>query len=426
MPPIKHAVLGASSSHRWLACPPSARLGERLNARFGARSSPDADLGTKAHALGEIKVRYALWKADRMTAARHGEMTPAQREAYPGINVNRYKALRKDLGDIPEDLEKISDTYADVIMERLLRARESDPSAQLFLEQRLDYSRWVPSGFGTGDAIIVSDTLLDIQDLKAGSTDGMGHAGKPVPAHDNPQMKLYALGSIARFSSLYDFRSVRMTIIQPRLNSLDEDYSSVDELLRWAEEVVTPAAKLAWAGEGEFNPGDHCYYCPAKAVCAARAAQSLKVFDYGLAGSGELSTEQISSILPMLDEAEAWIKDLRTYAETCALQGERFTGYKLVRGRRPNKAWTDEDGVRASLLRAGYGPENYEKTVLRSPSEVQKMLGAKAYRSLIEEAGLVRQGEGRPTLVPESDSRPEYNSAEAAFEDMADPASTDK
>jgi hypothetical protein len=232
-------------------------------------------------------------------------------------------------------------------------------------------------------------------------------------------MRLYALGSIARFGPLYDFRNVRMTIIQPRLNSLDEDYASVDELLQWADEVVTPAAKLAWAGEGEFNPGDHCYYCPAKAVCAARAAQAMRVFDYGLAGSGELSNEQIVAILPMLDETEAWIKDLREYTESCAAQGEKFRGYKLVRGRRPNRAWVDEDEVRAQLLRAGYGPETYERTTLKPPSDVQKLLGAKAYRSLIEEAGLVRQGEGRLQLVPETDPRPEFNSADAAFEDMA-------
>ena len=411
MPPEKHAVLSASSAHRWLACPPSARLCERLDARFGAKTSTYAEEGTRAHALGEIKLRYALWKADHMTAAKHGAMDPEVRAAYPGINVNRYKALRKDMGDIPEDMEKATDSYCDVVIERLLRAREDDPSARLFLEQRLNFSEWVPHGFGTGDAVIVSDTLLDVMDYKHG-------LGVKVDADHNPQMRLYALGAYHRFGCMFSFKNIRCTIIQPRLNSLSEEYLNLDELLQWADEVV-PIAALAWDGKGEFAPGEHCRFCSAKAVCAARAAEALKIFDYGLAGSGELSNEQIAAILPMLSEAESWIQDLRGYAETCARNGEKFSGYKLVAGRRPSRKWANEDDVRAQLLRAGYGPETYEKTVLKSPTDVQKLLGAKAYRSLLEEPGLVSQGEGKPTLVPESDPRPEYNSADAAFEDMA-------
>lgn len=408
--PGTHAVLSASSAYRWLACPPSARLCERLDARFGAKTSSYAEEGTKAHALGEIKVRYALWKADRMTAAKHGALGPEVRAAYPGINVTRYKALRKDLGDIPEDMEKATDSYCDVVIERLLRAREDDPTAQLLLEQRLDFSNWVPSGFGTGDAIIVSDTLLDVMDYKHGR-------GVQVSAEANPQMQLYALGAFDRFGQLYDFRNVRCTIIQPRLNNLSEEYLSVDELLHWGINVKD-TAKLAWEGKGDFVPGEHCRFCSAKAVCAARAAQALKVFDYGLAGSGELSNEQIVSILPMLDQAEAWMKDLREYAEASATQGEKYRGYKLVRGKKPARAWTDENEVRAQLLRGGYGPETYEKTVLRSPADIAKALGAKAFRGLLEEPGLVKQGEGPLKLVPESDPRPEYNSADAAFGDM--------
>jgi hypothetical protein len=359
-----------------------------------------------------LKIRYALWKADKMTAARHGAMSEVERGAYAGINVNRYKALRKDLGDIPEDMEKATDSYCDVVIERLLRAREADPSAQLFLEQRLDYSKWAPCGFGTGDAIIVSDTLLDIIDFKSGT-------GIRVDAPGNPQMRLYALGAIARYSALYEFTNIRCTIVQPSLNNLSEDYTDVHELLTWALEVVVPAAKLAWEGKGTFVPGEHCRFCSAKAVCAARAAEALKVFDQGLTSAGELTNDQLAAILPMLDEAESWIKDVREYTEGSAARGEKYRGYKLVRGRKPNRAWANEDDVRASLLRAGYGPETYEKTVLKSPGDVQKALGVKAYRSLLETPGLVTQGEGRLVLVPESDPRPEYNSADAAFADMA-------
>ena len=411
MPPSVHAVLSASSAHRWLPCTPSARLCERLDAVFGAKTSSYAEEGTKAHALGELKLRYALYRADKMTAEKHGKLSPEERAAYPGINVNRYKALRKDLGEIPADMEKATDTYVDVVMERLLRAREEDPSVQLFLEQKLDFSQWVEAGFGTGDAIIVGPTLLDVIDYKHG-------VGVPVDAEGNPQMRLYALGALARFSSLYEFSNVRCTIVQPRLNRLSVEYISTEDLLAWAAETVVPKAALAWKGEGEFVPGEHCRFCSAKAVCAARVAQALKVFDYGLAGSGELSHEQIEAILPMLDTAEAWIKDIREYAEASAKSGVKFSGYKLVMGRKPARKWADEDRVKEELLRAGYGPENFEKTVIKSPTEIAKVLGAAAYRSLIEEQGLVTQGEGRPILVPESDARPEYGSAEAAFADM--------
>ena len=413
MPPVTHAVLSASSAARWLSCPPSARLCERLDARFGAKSSSYAEEGTKAHALGELKLRYAIYKADKMTAARHGEMTPTEREAYPGINVNRYKALRKELGDIPADMEKATDSYCDVVMERWLRARKDDPSVQLFLEQHLDFSEWVPSGFGTGDAIIVGTTLLDVIDYKHG-------VGVPVDAEGNPQMRLYALGAYARFGAIYEFPQVRCTIVQPRLDRLSVEYISTEDLLNWATNVVAPVAKIAWEGKGDFMPSEKaCRFCSAKAVCAARAAQALKVYDFGLAGSGELSHEQIEALYPLLNDAEAWIQDIREYVITTALNGERYKGYKLVAGRKPNRKWTDENRVREELLRSGYGPETYEKTLLKSPSDISKALGAAAFRSIIEANGLVSQGEAKPILVKEDDPRPEINSADAAFEDMA-------
>ena len=413
MPPSLHAVLGASSAHRWLVCTPSARLCERLDGRLGSRTSKYAEEGTKAHALGELKIRYALWKADGMTMTKLGQLSPADKAAYEGINVNRYKALRKDLvetsGEIPEDMEKATDTYCDVVIERYLRAKEADPSTQLFLEQQLDYSGWAPQGFGTGDALIVSDSLLDVMDYKHG-------LGVKVDAEGNQQMQLYALGAFARYGSLYDFQNIRCTIIQPRLNSLSEQYITLDALLQWASETVVPAAQLAWEGKGTFVPGEHCRFCSAKAVCAARVAEALKIFNYGLAGSGELSDEQITAILPALDAAEAWIKDIREYTENCAVQGQKFSGYKLVRGKKPNRKWGDEAEVRAQLLRNGYGAEQFEETKLKAVGEIEKAIGKKAFRALLGE--LVTQGEGRLQLVPEDDPRPEYNSADAAFDDL--------
>lgn len=409
MPPQLHAILGASSAKRWLACTPSARLGERLTSRFGSESSPYAQEGTKAHALAEIKVRKAFYAADGMTTTVYSRMSQEERDAYTGINAFRYDALRAELGDIPSDMEHATDAYCDVVMEKYLSAKDQDASTHLLLEQRLDYSRWVPSGFGTGDCVIVSDSLLEIADLKYG-------LGIPVDAVDNPQLRLYGLGAIAKFGHLYDFPAVRMTIIQPRLESVSEETLGRVELLDWAEAEVREKAQQAWKGIGDFVPGDHCRFCPAKAVCSARVAEALKLFRYGFETPGLIPDEQIPGILETLDVAEAWIKDFRAYAEKQALNGQKFPGWKLVRGKKPNRRWADPEEVRAQLLRAGYAPGQIETTSLKPVGEIEKTIGAKAFRALV--GGLVAQGEGRLTLVPESDKRLEYASADAAFADL--------
>ena len=407
--PSLHAVLGASSAHRWLACTPSARLHERLTNRFGAQESAFAKEGTKAHALAEIKVRKSIWEADGMTPAKSGAMTAAEKEAYQGINPFRYESLRADLGDIPEDMEQATDSYCDVVMMKFHQARDADPQARIFLEQKLDYSKWVPSGFGTGDCIIISDNLLEVCDYKHGK-------GIPVDAVGNPQLRLYALGAYAQFGCLYEFKNIRYTIIQPRLDSVSEETISVEDLLQWADDHVVEAAQSAWLGKGEFVPGEHCRFCAARAICSARVAEAMKMFQYGLEAPGLIPDEQIPQILNVLDAAEEWIKDIRSYAENQALHGQRWPGYKLVRGKKPNRQWTSPEEVEAQLLRAGYSVEQFRETRLKPVGTVEKTLGAKAFRALLD--GLVSQGEGKLTLVPEDDKRLEYAAADADFSDL--------
>ena len=410
--PVLHAVLGASSAHRWLACPPSARLGERFDNRFGRRESEYAKEGTKAHALGEIKIRNAYYHEDKMTVAKHSRMSPEEQSAYVGINDNRYKALREELGDIPEDMDRATDDYCNVVMNKLARAKEADTSATLLLEQRLDYSKWVPEGFGTGDCIIVSDSLLEVCDYKHGK-------GIPVEAHENPQLRLYGLGAYDRFYPLFGFPNVRMTIIQPRLENLSEETISTDELLHWATDTVVERAKLAWLGKGVFSPGEHCRFCSAKAVCSARVSNALKLYGYGMEQPGTLTDEQIADILPFLDDAEAWISDIRDYATKAALyNGTHFRGYKLVLGKKPNRQWANEEEVEAQWLRNGYpGAELYEKK-LKPVGKIEKAVGKTAFRAIF--SPLVTQGEGKPILVPEDDKRQEYSQAATVFGDMID------
>ena len=393
MPPGKHALLGASSSKRWLTCRPSARLEEKLLERM-----PDNDggnkytrEGTKAHEVGELKLRREI-----------GEINKYNFE-------ERIRQLEKQMGAVDKEMDDYTDQYVAIVMERLFEARKTCPDAKLMLETRLDFSRWVPHGFGTGDAIVVGDHFMDVMDLKYGK-------GVPVDAVDNPQARLYGLGAMEQLGDLYDFRIVRNTIIQPRLDSVTTEELTREQLLKWAEEEVVPGAKMAWEGKGEFVPGDHCRFCKASAICSARAAAAMKIFETGLEQPAVIPDEQIPQILAYADIAKAWIADLEKYALSLALNGGRVRGYKLVRGR-SNRAWKDQDGVIDNLLRAGYKREDIIKTELKSVSDIEKLLGKKSFRTFAEAYTI--KPEGKLTLVPESDKRAEFNPADADFSDMA-------
>lgn len=391
--PGLHATLSASGAKRWMSCPPSARLEERLRGIFGEKSTPFAEEGTKAHSLAELKL---LREKGRLSED-------------DGINDFNYDLRRKALGDIPKEMDEATDYYAEIIIEKFLTARQSCPDAQLKLEQRLDFSRWVPNGFGTGDAVIVSEELLEVCDLKYGK-------GVPVFAENNPQARCYGLGALHCYGVLYGFKHVRNTIIQPRLDSVTEEMLTTDELLQWAETELKPAAELAWKGKGEFNPGDHCKFCAARAICYARATKAMTIFKHGFETPGVIPDDAIPEILAVADTAIGWIKDLQAYALSQALRGQEWPGYKLVRGKRPPRKWVDEEEAKHQLIRAGYEPEVYTETKFKSPSNIEKLVGKQAFEAIF--ATLVTQGDGALTLVPESDKRTEFTSAEADFSDI--------
>lgn len=391
--PGLHATLSASGAKRWMSCPPSARLEERLRGIFGEKSTPFAEEGTKAHSLAELKL---LREKGRLSED-------------DGINDFNYDLRRKALGDIPKEMDEATDFYAEIIIEKFLTARQSCPDAQLKLEQRLDFSRWVPDGFGTGDAVIVSEELLEVCDLKYGK-------GVPVFAENNPQARCYGLGALHCYGVLYGFKHVRNTIIQPRLDSVTEEMLTTDELLQWAETELKPAAELAWKGKGEFNPGDHCKFCAARAICYARATKAMTIFKHGFETPGVIPDDAIPEILAVADTAIDWIKDLQAYALSQALRGQEWPGYKLVRGKRPPRKWVDEEEAKHQLIRAGYEPEVYTETKFKSPSNIEKLVGKQAFEAIF--ATLVTQGDGALTLVPESDKRTEFTSAEADFSDI--------
>ena len=393
--PGAHAILSASGAHRWMACPPSARLEEKLKERIGEKSSPFAEEGTKAHALAELKL---LREKGRL-------------ELEDGINEFCYQKRREKLGDIPDEMDTATDFYVDVIMEKFMAARRQTPDAKLLIEVRLDFSEWVPHGFGTGDVVIVSDFILEVCDLKYGK-------GVRVEALGNPQARCYGLGAYRAYGDLYDFKTVRTTIIQPRLDHVSEETQDVEALLHWATDVLAPAATLAWEGKGEFKPGEHCRFCVARAICFARAQEAMAVLSQGMESPGVIPEDEIPRILEVADVISDWIKDLKAYALSQAVKGHRWYGYKLVRGKKPPRVWKDEEAAVEQLIRAGIPEDEYMVHKLKTVAQIQKMVGKKAYDAIFEE--LTTQGEGAYTLVPESDGRPEINPADAVFSDLID------
>lgn len=370
-----HALLSASSSHRWLNCPPSAVLADK---HPQPADSPAAAEGTAAHELAEHKLRRAL----------------KLRSDYPASDL------------IDEDMQEHTDGYVTFVLEQYKAAKERTPDAQILVEQRLDFSDIVPDGFGTGDALIIDDTTLHIIDLKYGQ-------GVLVDAENNPQMKLYALGALNLLGYLYDVDEVAMTIYQPRRDNISTWRCSVDDLHTWAAETVAPVAKLAAAGEGDFTAGDWCGFCPIKATCRARADKNLEIAQHEFRRPAELTDTEIADVLTRLPEVKKWATDVEKYANTAAIDhGKKFPGFKLVEGRSARK-FTDPHAVATAAIDAGY-PDVYEKKLL-GITAMEKYLTKPVFADVL--GGLVIKPAGKPTLVPASDRRPEIqgNSAQDDF-----------
>lgn len=371
--PSKHALLSASSSDRWLHCPPSARL----EARVPEETSPYAEEGTKAHSMAESKLNE--WKAGigKVRTTPNGEMDEAT-EFYTNYVIEIYH----------EELKK-------------------DEAAMLFVEVQVDLSKWVPEGFGTSDAVIVSDKTLHVIDLKYGE-------GVPVSADHNPQLMLYAAGTMEAYDFLYDFQDIEIHICQPRLDNISVYKTTVTELKEWLEKTVKPKAAEAFAGEGEQNCGSWCRFCKVKANCRKRAEVSLDAADPKL-DKMLLTNEEISRILPHLDWIQKWAKDLQSYALDKALSGEHFEGYKVVEGISRRKIVNENDAAK-KLYKLGYQSTDIFRTTIRPITELEKMVGKKAFAEAMGDT--VTKPPGAPTLVPESDPRPVYERNLSAFEDL--------
>lgn len=369
----KHAYLSASASHRWLACPPSAKL----CASIPDQASEYAQQGTDCHELCAYLVEKAL-----------GRDVPD-----PTESLTYYDA----------EMQNCAEEYRNYVLEQIEAAKEFCKDPQVMIEQRLDFSRWVENGFGTGDCVIVADEVLQIIDYKHG-------LGVLVSAGDdehggNSQMMCYALGALEVFGDIYDINQIKMTIFQPRRDNIGTYTISRDNLLKWADEVLAPTAQLAYVGEGKFKAGDHCQFCKVKATCRKRAEYNLELAKYDFEMPATLDNTEIAAILEKVDEMISWGNDIKEYALKQAQSGVHFEGWKVVEGR-SNRKYTDEKAVAFKVKDAGFDP--YEKKLL-GVTAMSTLLGKKKFEELLGE--LIYKPPGKPALVPESDKRPAMNTA---------------
>lgn len=376
--PDVHAFLSASASHRWLYCTPSAMVESKLP----DKTSEYAEEGTRAHELAEKRLNKFL----------------------------EGKPLKRKPKDVDGEMWEATGVYVDTCIEKINEAREASPDAEVHVEEQLDFSPWVPKGFGTGDMVIVSDDFIEVIDLKYGK-------GVRVSAENNTQMMLYALGLYNTYGMLYGAEKVRMTIVQPRIDNISTAEMSTEDLLAWGESIK-PVAEKAFKGEGERCAGEHCKFCKAKATCR-------KLADYELDKIQEdwepedLTDIDIVDILLRSDSIKKWLTALEEYALDKAVSGGiTWPGMKVVEGR-SNRKIMDEATAQTALINAGYEAEDFLKPpALKTITDLEKLIGKKKFTELMGD-NLIKP-QGKPTLVPDSDKRPPMELETATDKDFDD------
>ncbi|EPF1982464.1 DUF2800 domain-containing protein [Listeria monocytogenes] len=389
MPEI-HAKLSASGSSRWLNCTPSIAL----EAKFPEQRDGGvfAQEGTLAHSFAELLLQKFN---DEVTKAEYAR------------KLNRLKKNSLYDASMIDHVE----VYTTIVIEKFQEAHAADKNAVLSIEQQLDYSEYARGGFGTGDAVIVGNGVVEIIDLKYGK-------GVPVSAKENSQLMLYGLGAYNAFELDYDLHTVRMTIVQPRLDDVTEFEMEVSDLLDWAENVVKPAALLADAGKGELNPGPWCKFCRARSICKARAEANLALTSYDFKDPRLLQPHEIAKVLGQVAELKSWVEDVKSFAlKEAESRGIEFPGWKLVEGR-SNRRYADAEMVQAMLELEGYSEEELLSKKLISLTDMEKLIGKKQVSAILGD--LIEKPAGKPTLVVETDKRQAVKLKSDATDDFAE------
>ncbi|NLO92467.1 MAG: DUF2800 domain-containing protein [Elusimicrobia bacterium] len=378
-----HALLSASGAHKWLKCTPSARLEETLP----EGTSEYAEEGRLAHEIAELKLR---------------------KQFIEPMGMRTFNSRLKKLQANPlykDEMLHHTDAYLEYVSS-ITHSFTSPP--YVAVEKQLDFSEYVPEGFGTGDCIIIHGDTLHVIDFKYGK-------GVPVSAEMNPQMQLYALGACAAYSFLYPIANVKLAIVQPRVGEPSEWELPASDLLAWGESVK-PVARKAFAGEGDYVSGDHCRFCRARALCRARAEFNTALEEYHQMKPPLISNEEVGAILVRAQNLAKWVKDLEDYALSECLKGNEMPGWKAVEGR-SSRQYVDQDEAFKLLIASGIDEALlYQRVPLTLP-KVEELLGRKTYTELLVNTGHVKTEPGKPTLAPISDKR-EAISRTSATEDF--------
>lgn len=365
-----HALLSASSSHRWLECPASAVAAEA----YPQQETEFTREGTLAHEVAEC--------------------------IASGVSPDSLRHDLDSLGGadgVDKEMIDCAEGYRDYIQEQT----KSD-TAHVLLERKVDFSPWVPEGFGTCDCIILQDDTMTVIDYKYG-------VGVPVSAVDNPQLKLYALGALNDYGFAFDVTKVELHIYQPRINNVSTDKMTVEELLTWAEQTVKPTAKKAAQGKGGYKAGTHCRFCPHAGKCRAlskHCTEFVETHDLRV-GVPKLAPFEVAEVLAMEPVIALWLKKVKEQALTTMLEGGEVPGYKVVEGKEGNRKWTDEAQVAKTLESIGYDTEDITETKLLSPAKMDKAIGKEKVAELLSE--FIDRSPGAPIIALETDKRPAYD-----------------
>lgn len=367
---MAHALLGPSSASRWMACPPSVNLTKDMP----DTTSEYAAEGSLAHEIAELKLKKKI--------------------VDPGMSTRKFNAEMKKLKEkelYQEEMQEFTDIYVDFIQEQMC-ACENTP--YVAVEQKVDFSQYVPQGFGTADCILISGDMIHIIDFKYGR-------GVVVDAEENPQMLLYTLGAYLAYNFLYDIKRIQMSIVQPRVSHFSSWECDVDYLLSFAEKAKEKAL-MASEGQGEFQAGKHCKFCKAKTTCRTRAEENLELEGWQYALPPLLKTHEVGHILKKAEDLAAWAKELKEWALSECLNGNEIPGWKAVHGR-GSRSFTDTDEAVKVLVEKGIAEELlYERKYL-TLAQMEKVIGKKDFQEMVGD--YIEMKQGSPTLVVESDKR---------------------
>ena len=379
-----HAVLSASGSSRWLNCTPSARLEEK----FPNKSSEYAKEGTLAHEFSE----YLLRKELRIISEEDYE------REYSKIQESEYYS---------DEMDEHVQVHVDYVLTQLkISNKTTKGSSIIYIEEKVDLSEYIEEGSGTCDVMIIGDGVLEVIDLKYGK-------GVRVSSEENSQLKLYGLGALDLVSLMYDIHTVKLTIVQPRMDSVSSFEISVQDLKQWAEDFVIPRAELAFKGDGEQVTGDWCKFCKAKSVCRKLAEENLEIMKHEFSDPKELSDSEILDIYQKASKINDWLSSISEHVFNEALSGKKWEGYKLVEGR-SNRVFSDPEKVEERLIELKFKPEDFTISKLAGIGQIEKLVGKNKIQTLIGD--LIIKPPGKPTLAPDSDKRPEFGTNQAKID----------